>query len=91
MNPNPIFASPAIPLLLMVAVMYFIVIRPQKKQQQEVAQMQKNLKKNDQVVTVGGIHATVVNVKEETVTVRADDNVRLEVDRSAIARLVKER
>lgn len=90
MNPNPIFASPAIPLLLMVAVMYFIVIRPQKKQQQEVAQMQKNLKKNDQVVTVGGIHATVVNVKDETVTVRADDNVRLEVDRSAIARLVKE-
>ena len=90
MNPNPIFASPAIPLVLMVAVMYFIVIRPQKKQQQEVAQMQKNLKKNDQIVTLGGIHATVVNVKDETVTVRADDNVRLEVDRSAIARLVKE-
>ena len=89
MNPNPLLSSPMIPLMMMFVVMYFILIRPQQKQQKELGLMQKNLKKNDDVVTYGGIHGTVVNVKEETVTVRVDDEVRLEVDKSAIARLVK--
>ena len=90
MSPNPILSSPLVPLTLMAFVMYFLLIRPQKKEQQTLATMQKNLKKNDDVVTYGGIHGTVVNVKEETVTLRADENVRLEVDKSAIARRVKE-
>ncbi len=78
------------PVFLIFMVMYFLMIRPQQKQQKDLAQMQANLKKNDTVVTVGGIHGTVVNVKDQTVTLRADDNVRLEVDKTAIARLVKE-
>ena len=90
MSPNPILSSPLVPLTLMAFVMYFLLIRPQKKEQQTLATMQKNLKKNDDVVTYGGIHGTVVNVKEETVTLRADENVRLEVDKSAIVRRVKE-
>ena len=89
MNPSPIVASPFIPLLLMFGVMYFLLIWPQQKQQKELGRMQKSLKKNDDVVTYGGIHGTVVNIKEETVVLRVDDNVRLEVDKSAIARLVK--
>ena len=79
-----------IPIVLIFFVMYFLLIRPQAKQQKETARMQANLKKNDTVVTFGGIHGTVVNVKEDTVTLRVDDNVRLEVDKSGIARLVKE-
>ncbi len=90
MNPNSLFATLLVPLALMGLVMYFLLIRPQKKEQQTLAAMQKNLKKNDEVVTYGGIHGTVVNVKEETVTLRVDDNVRLEVDKSAIARRTKE-
>ena len=77
------------PLLLIFFVMYFVLIRPQQQQQKQLAKMQAALKKNDEVVTIGGIHGTVVNAKEDTVTLRADDNVRLEVDRSAVARLVK--
>ena len=50
------------PIVLIVFVMYFLLIRPQSKQQKELAQLQKNLKKNDQVVTFGGIHGTVVNL-----------------------------
>ncbi len=90
MNPNPILASPLIPLVLMFGVMYFMLIRPQKKQQKDVSQMQSRLKKNDEVVTIGGLHGTVVNVKDEAVTLRVDDNVRVDVDKTAIARLVKE-
>jgi len=55
----------------------------------EHQQMLKNLKKNDAVVTTGGIFGTVVNVKPDAVTLRVDDNVRIDVEPSAIARLVK--
>ena len=78
-----------LPIVLIFLVMYFLLIRPQSQQQKQTAKMQAGLKKNDGVVTYGGIHGTVVNVKQETVTLRVDDNVRLEVDKSAISRLEK--
>ena len=78
-----------VPIVLIFCVMYFLLIRPQAKQQRAVAKMQAALKKNDVVVTIGGIHGTIVNVKEDTVTLRVDDNVRMDVDKTAIARLVK--
>ena len=70
--------------------MYFLMIRPQMKQQKELAQMQSKLKKNDEVVTVGGIYGTVVNLKDSVVTLRIDDNVRMDVDRNCVGRLIKE-
>lgn len=88
MNPHPLVNL--MPLLLIFLVMYFLLIRPQAKQQKELARMQSKLKKNDEVVTVGGIHGTVVNVKESVVTLRVDDNVRMDVDKTSIGRLVKE-
>lgn len=86
---NPAMAQ-LVPMLLIFVVMYFMLIRPQMKQQKDLARMQSVLKKNDEVVTAGGIHGTVVNVKEGVVTLRVDDNVRIDVDKSAVARLVKE-
>ena len=78
------------PMLLIFGVMYFLMIRPQMKQQKELAQMQSKLKKNDEVVTSGGLHGTVVNLKDGVVTLRIDDNVRMDVDRNCVGRLVKE-
>lgn len=78
------------PIFLIFGVMYFLLIRPQMKQQRELAQMQAKLKKSDEVVTTGGIHGTIANIKDRTVTLRVDDNVRLEVDKTAVTRLVKE-
>jgi len=60
------------------------------KQQRTLANMQTKLKKNDEVVTTGGIHGTVANIKDQTLTLRVDDNVRLEVEKNAVTRLVKE-
>ena len=77
-----------IPLAFMFLIFYLIVFRPQQQAQKSHAGMLKNLKKNDEVVTTGGMFGTVVNMKPESVTLRVDDNVRVEVERSAIARLV---
>ncbi|MGE5279760.1 MAG: preprotein translocase subunit YajC [Deltaproteobacteria bacterium] len=76
-------------LVALFAIFYFVMIRPQQKQQKEYNQMLKNLKKNDQVVTLGGVHGTIVNVKEKTFVVRVDTETRLEIDKTAVARLEK--
>ena len=77
------------PLLLVFIIFYFMLIRPQQKKEKERLNMLKNIKKNDEVVTSGGIHAVVLNVKERTATLRVDDNVKIEVDKDAITRVEK--
>jgi len=72
-------------------IFYFGIIRPQKKQQKQLLDMIKNLKRNDEVVTFGGIHGTIVNVKEKTFILRVDENAKLEIDKSSIAYVVKQR
>ena len=86
-GPNPLAMLPM--FAMMAAIFYLIVFRPQQKARKEHEQMVKDLKKNDQVVTSGGIFGTVVNTKPESITLRIDDNVRVEVEPSAIIRLVK--
>ena len=74
-----------VPLVLIFVIFYFMLIRPQKKQQQEHQKMLKGLEKNDEIVTTGGIHATVVNVKEKTIIVRIDENVKMEIEKNSVA------
>ena len=74
-----------VPLILLFVVFYFLLIRPQQKKQKELQKLIEGLKKNDNIVTVGGLHGTVVNVKEKTFVIRIDDNVRVEIDKSAVA------
>ncbi len=81
--PNPIFSL--LPILFIFGIFYFLLIRPQQKKQKDLLQMIKALKKNDEIITTGGIHGTIVNVKETTVVVRVDDNVKLEISKSAVA------
>ena len=79
------------PFAAMFLIFYLLVFRPQSKARKAHEEMLKNLKKHDEVVTVGGVFGTVVNMRPDTVTLRVDENVRLEVERSAITRLVKSR
>ena len=85
---NPLIQTA--PIIIIFFVMYFLLIRPQVKQQKETVRMQSELKKNDNVVTIGGLHGTVVNLKEDAVTLRVDENVRVDVDKTAIARVIKQ-
>ena len=85
-QPGP---SMFVPMILIFMIFYFLVFRPQKKEQKDKQQMRENLKKNDEVVTVGGIHGTVVLVKDKTVVLRVDDNTKIEFDRESIATILK--
>ena len=72
------------PVILIFIVFYFLLIRPQKKTQDEHKKMVAGLKKNDEVITAGGIHGTIMNVKDTTVTLKVDDNVKVEVQKSSV-------
>jgi len=77
-----------LPMVVLFALFYVLLIRPQQKARRQQDAMLKELKKHDQVVTSGGLHGTILNTKEHTLVLRVDDNVKVEVDRSAIARVV---
>ncbi len=77
--------------LIIFLVFYFFLIKPQKKQQKEKQDMINSIKKNDEVITLGGIHATVVNVKDKSVILKVDDNVKIEFDKNAISLVTKSR
>lgn len=74
----------------MIALMYFMMIRPQKKQQQQHQEMMNALKPGDEIVTIGGLHGVVseVNTDKNIVTIDCD-GVYLDFTRSAIARVLK--
>lgn len=76
---------------LMFVIMYFFILRPQRKKEQERKAMLSRVRKNDHVVTTGGIHGVVVSVKENELLVRVDDtkDVKLRIDRSAISALIE--
>jgi len=77
------------PLILIFVIFYFLLIRPQKAKEKEHSKMLTNLNKNDEVVTSGGIHGTIVNVKDKTVVLRIDDNVKMEIEKNAVAYIKK--
>ncbi|MDD5668697.1 MAG: preprotein translocase subunit YajC [Candidatus Omnitrophica bacterium] len=73
------------PFIIIFVIFYFLLIRPQKIQEKERQKMLAALAKNDDVVTTGGIHGTIINVKEKSVVIRVDENVKLEVEKNCIA------
>ncbi len=86
--PQQSVANPLVqlfPLALIFIIFYFLLIRPQKQKEKEHQKMLAGINKNDEVVTSGGIHGTIVNVKDKTVTLRIDDNVKMEIEKSSVA------
>ena len=70
---------------LIILIFYFLIIRPQRKKDKEQRLMIEAMKKGDKVVTIGGIHGTVVAVKDSTVVIKVDDNARIEFAKAAIS------
>jgi preprotein translocase subunit YajC len=73
-----------VPLALIFIIFYFLIIRPQKAKESEHQKMLAGLAKNDEVVTTGGIHGTIINVKDKTVVLRIDENVKIELEKSCV-------
>ncbi len=81
---NPLF-SMMVPLVLIYVIFYFLFIRPQRAKEKEHQKMLSNLNKNDEIITAGGIHGTIVNVKDKTLIIRVDDNVKIEIEKTSVA------
>ena len=77
-----------LPFIAIIAIFYFLIIRPQSKKQKETQKMLSTLKKGDKVVTVGGIYGTIQNVREHSVVLKVDDDTKIEFSRSAVSSIV---
>ena len=73
-------------LILIFVVMWFFMIRPQRKQQKELQTFRDGLKKGDKVVTVGGIFGTVEEVKDDSILLKVDKEVKLRVAKSSVVK-----
>lgn len=78
-----------LPMLLIFGVFYLFIIRPQQKREKERKSLIGGVKKGDKVITIGGIHGTVVQVDETTVIAQVDTNAKLRFEKSAIGQIVQ--
>jgi preprotein translocase subunit YajC len=79
-----------LPILLIIAVFYFLLIRPQQKRQRELQQTISQLKAGDRVITTGGIIGTIMTVRDTSLFIRSADKSILEISRSAVAGIEEE-
>ena len=75
-----------LPLILLFAIFYFLIIRPQQKQQKEHKAMLEALSKGDKIVTTGGLIAEIVKVEEDFIKIKLSDGVIAKLDRNFVAR-----
>ncbi len=74
-----------LPLLLIVVVFYFFFIRPQMKRSKDQKKFRESLQKGQKVITIGGIHGRIVEIQDTTVTIEVENQVRLRIEKSAVA------
>jgi preprotein translocase subunit YajC len=86
--PNPLASF--LPIIIIVGLFYFLLLRPQQRQQKERTAMINGVKADDKIVTVSGVYATVVKVNDDdTLILKISDNTNIKVTRQAIERLQK--
>jgi len=91
--PGPLaLLGPMTPFILIFLIFYFLIIAPQRKQQKETEKMLKALKRGDRVVTSGGLHGIITDIKEaeKIVVIQVAPNVRVDVSRSAVTGVTRE-
>ena len=72
-------------LVTIFVIFYFFMVRPQNKKRKELQNMRDTLRKGDSIVTIGGIHGKVAEVKDSTIVLSIDQNVKIKVDKSAVS------
>tara|TARA_B100000809_G_C14920574_1_gene453206 strand:- start:143 stop:457 length:315 start_codon:yes stop_codon:yes gene_type:complete len=77
-----------VPMALMMVIAYVILIRPQRRKQREHEDRVKRVKAGDRIVTNGGVHGTIAAVKDHTFMMKIADNVKLEIEKSSITRIL---
>lgn len=89
-RPMSPFENPIFLMVMIFVLIYFFLIRPEKRKQDEKMQLLENLKKNDRVITTGGMYGTIVNIKGDEVTLRVDDQAKVKIRflKNAVASVV---
>lgn len=84
-------AAQFIPLVLLIVVMYFLLIRPQKKKEKQVSDMRNSIKVGDDIVTIGGIYGKVVKTRDEKLTIQVGaDKTKFDITRWAVSKVENE-
>lgn len=80
-----------LPFILMFAVMYFLILRPQKRKEKARKALLAKIRKHDRIVTSGGVHGVIISVREHEVILKIDDakDVKIKIDRSSIATVLE--
>jgi len=78
-----------LPLILLFAIFYFLIIRPQQKQQKAHAEMLSSLEKGDKIITSGGLIVTIVKPEEDFIKIKLNDDTIVKLDRSFVAKKVE--
>jgi preprotein translocase subunit YajC len=73
-------------LAMFVAIFYLLLIRPQRQQQKRHQEMVKDLRRGDEVATIGGIVGKIIHVKDDRLTIKTDEDTRLVIERDKVAR-----
>ena len=81
------FGALFLPFALVVAIFYFLIIRPTRKRQKSMDELLSSLKNGDKVVTSGGIHGTIAGIKEDTFVLKVASQVKIEVTKNAVTSL----
>ena len=76
-----------LPFVLMLVVLYLLILRPQMRKQKAQQRMIDELERGDEIVTSGGIHGVIQNLKDDIIVVKVAENVKIEVSRGAVARV----
>ena len=82
---SPIFQL--LPFVLMFVVLWLLILRPQIKKQKAQQKMVDELKKGDKIVTSGGIHGVITNLKDDVINVKVAENVKIDISRAAVSRV----
>jgi len=77
--------STFLPIILIMVVFYFFMIRPQMKKSKEQKQFRESLKKGDKVITIGGIHGKILEINESTIVIETEGQGRLKLEKSAVS------
>jgi len=70
---------------LIIAIFYFLILRPQQKRQKERQALIDGTSKGDKITTIGGLHGTVVGIEDTTLLIQIADNVKVKIEKSAVA------
>ncbi|HEY8364744.1 MAG TPA: preprotein translocase subunit YajC [Haloplasmataceae bacterium] len=79
-----------VPLLIFFVVVYFFIMRPEKKRRMQIYEMQSQLKQNDKIITIGGIHGIIDEIKEDTVTIILVGGAKMKIEKAAIRQVISE-